>query len=143
MLFFNQSVQVVVVVEASKVVVGEVEIAAVGVEVVGVVAVVVEAPAVEPGAVRRLFSNLIDIQVSSSPRGKTIYLSRRTLSQEKVFMVKNGYPLKVVSTTQRLSIAYGILSGVSWQQVYWVVWIRFLLNLEGRFCTSVLLAARV
>jgi hypothetical protein len=141
--FLNQSLQVVVVVEVSKVVVGEVEIAAVGVEVVGVVAVVVEAPAVEPGAVRRSFSNLIDIQVSSSLRGKTIYLSRRTLSQEKVFMVKNGYPLKVASTTQRSSIAYGILSGVSWQQVYWAVWIRFLLNPEGRFCTSVLLAARV
>jgi hypothetical protein len=135
----------VVVVEVSKVVVGEVEIAAVEVEVVAVevAVVVVEAPVVEPKAVRRLFSSPIDIQVSSLPRGKTIYLSRRTLSQEKVCMVRSGYPLKAVSMTRRSNIACGILSGVSWQQVYWAVWIRFSLNLERRFYTSVLLAARV
>lgn len=112
-------------------------------EVVGVVVEVVEALEEAPGEVQRSSSSLTDILAFSSPRAKTISLSRRTLSPEKVFMARSGYQLKAVSTTRRSSIAYGILSGASWQPVYWAVWIRFLSSLERRFCTLVQLVARV
>jgi len=140
-IFFvlEQSLQVVLVVEVSKVV-DEVEVVGV---VPGVVVEVVEALGVVPGVVRRLYSSLIDILVFSSPKGKTISSSRRTWSQEKVFMVRSEYLSRAASTTQKSSIAYGILSGVSWQRVYWVAWIRFSSNLEKRYYISVQLAARV
>ena len=138
-----QFLQAVIVVEAAEEAeVGEVGVEEVGVGAVGVVVVVVEA-LVGPGAVRMSSSNLTDILVSSSPRVKTIYLSQRTLSLEKVFMARSGYLSKAASKTRRSNIAYGILSGVNWQRVYWVVWIGFSLNLEKRSYTSVLLVARV
>ena len=126
-------------VEVSKVV-DEVEVVGV---VPGVVVEVVEALGVVPGVVRRLYSSLIDILVFSSPKGKTISSSRRTWSQEKVFMVRSEYLSRAASVTQKSSIAYGILSGVSWQRVYWVAWTRFSSNLEKRYYISVQLAARV
>lgn len=117
-----------------------VEVAAV---VVGAVVEVVEAQGAEPGVVQRSSSSLIGTPVFSSPKGKTISLSQRISFLEKVFMARSGYPSKAALTTRRSSIVYGIPSGVSWQQVFWVVWGKFLLNPERRSCTSVLLAARV
>ena len=71
----------------------------------------------------------------------------QTLSPANLYMVRNGYLLKVVWKIRKVNIVFGIHSLASWPLEYllgyWVDWTISLSNPAAKFCILVLRAERV
>ncbi len=102
-----------------------------------------------PNAYSFAFRNLIVILVSSSLVAvRRIFLSPRTLHRVNPSTARSASPLTllphlasmampILSQTPRRNIESGILSGLSWQRVYWVVWISSTYDQVQKYCTLV------
>ena len=81
--------------------------------------------------------NRIDTKVFSLRKGKSIFLSPKTLCQANLSTARNESPLMEKELRARKpNTVYGIPSEANLQPVSWAVWTTFLSHLAGRFYIS-------